>query len=91
MSAHRSCEDDVATALLPEYLSCRSCAVIGATEVHIDNPVPVFELIIETPRFRWDTGIGNHDIQSSKISDHGINGSLDLRLSARLIGNTPVS
>jgi hypothetical protein len=62
--------------LLAEHPTSSAHSVIRAIKVHSANTVPVFYFVVETAGLGWDAGIGNHDIQTTKVLDSLGNGGL---------------
>lgn len=79
MSRHRCCEDHVSEALRPENLASHSGTIIGPGKVNIHYTLPVFEKVVEPPSLGWNTGIGNHNMETTEVFDHAICCCLDLQ------------
>lgn len=78
MPRHGSREDEISRSLLPEDFPRNTCAVIRARKVDIHHLVPVLQLVVQPASLRRDARIRDHNVQTAKVFEDRVRGSLDL-------------
>lgn len=66
---HTARDNANTTALLSEHPSRCAHAVVDSIKIDGSHTVPVLDVVVKAAGLGWDTGVGNHDVQTAEFRD----------------------